>query len=130
MATDDFFRARLDSMIDMRHPLAMLATRMPCAEIESSLAPAFAHRDRAGKVLDVADLFGATAEIVGAGVSTRGRRRLPIRLMVALVYRRASSYLSPHLPRQDRLAGQAAAQVAQAPPSDRADDRSHQAVSP
>jgi IS5 family transposase len=29
MATEDFFRARLDSMIDMRHPLAVLATRMP-----------------------------------------------------------------------------------------------------
>ena len=27
MATDDFFRARLDSMIDMRHPLAVLAKR-------------------------------------------------------------------------------------------------------
>jgi IS5 family transposase len=29
MANEDFFRARLDSMIDMRHPLAVLATRMP-----------------------------------------------------------------------------------------------------
>ena len=35
MATDDFFRARLDSMIDMRHPLAVLATRMPWGEIEA-----------------------------------------------------------------------------------------------
>ncbi len=39
MATDDFFRARLDSMIDMRHPLAVLATRMPWTEIEAALAP-------------------------------------------------------------------------------------------
>jgi hypothetical protein len=29
MSTADFFRARLDSMIDMRHPLALLATRIP-----------------------------------------------------------------------------------------------------
>lgn len=29
MATDDFFRARLDQMIDLRHPLAVLASRMP-----------------------------------------------------------------------------------------------------
>ena len=29
MATDDFFRARLDQMIDLRHPLAVLARRMP-----------------------------------------------------------------------------------------------------
>jgi transposase, IS5 family len=94
MATDDFFRARLDSMIDMRHPLAVLATRMPWAEIEASLAPAFAHKDRAGKVLGGADLFGATAEIVGAGVSARGRRRLPIRLMVALLYLKHAFNLS------------------------------------
>ena len=25
MATDDFFRARLDAMIDLKHPLAVLA---------------------------------------------------------------------------------------------------------
>jgi len=33
MATDDFFRARLETMIDMRHALAVLATRMPWAQI-------------------------------------------------------------------------------------------------
>ncbi len=86
MATDDFFRARLDQMIDMRHPLAVLATRMPWAEIESSLAPLFAHRLRQGRVVTDADLFGPTSELVGAGVSKAGRPRLPIRLMVALLY--------------------------------------------
>jgi transposase, IS5 family len=94
MATDDFFRARLDSMIDMRHPLAVLSTRMPWAEIEASLAPALAHKDRAGTVVDGADLFGTTAELVGAGVSARGRRRLPIRLMVALLYLKHAFNLS------------------------------------
>ena len=57
MATDDFFRARLDSMVDMRHPLAVLATRMPWAEIESSLAPLLSHKDRSGRVVQDADLF-------------------------------------------------------------------------
>jgi IS5 family transposase len=94
MATDDFFRARLDSMIDMRHPLAVLATRMPWAEIEAALSPAFAHQDRAGRVVDDADLFGPTAELVGAGVSARGRPRLPIRLMVALLYLKHAFNLS------------------------------------
>jgi len=28
-ATDDFFRSRIDHMIDLRHPLAVLASRMP-----------------------------------------------------------------------------------------------------
>jgi hypothetical protein len=43
MATDQFFRARLDHMLDKRHPLAVLARRMPWAHIEASLAPLFAH---------------------------------------------------------------------------------------
>ena len=85
MATDDFFRARLDQMIDMRHPLAVLATRMPWPQIEASLAPLFAHRARPGRVLADADLFGSTAELVGSGVSNAGRPRLPIRLMASLL---------------------------------------------
>jgi IS5 family transposase len=50
---------------------------MPWAEIESSLAPLFAHRARPGRVVSDADLFGATSELVGAGVSKAGRPRLP-----------------------------------------------------
>ncbi|GAB1424436.1 hypothetical protein MASR2M16_16700 [Thauera terpenica] len=42
MATDDFFRARLDQMIDLRHPLVVLAGRLPWSQIEAALAPAFA----------------------------------------------------------------------------------------
>ena len=33
MATDDLFRARLDGRIDLRHPLAVLASRMPWPEL-------------------------------------------------------------------------------------------------
>ncbi len=29
LMTDDFFRNRLDQLIDLRHPLAVLANRMP-----------------------------------------------------------------------------------------------------
>ncbi len=86
MATDDFFRARLDSMIDLRHPLAVLATRMPWAEIEAALAPLLAHKDRSGRVLEDADLFGPSAQLAGAGLSNAGRPRLPLRLMIALLY--------------------------------------------
>lgn len=38
MATDDFFRARLDQMIDLRHPQAVLATRLPWGAIEAAMA--------------------------------------------------------------------------------------------
>ena len=34
-ATDDFFRSRIDHMIDPRHPLAVLASLMPWQEIEA-----------------------------------------------------------------------------------------------
>jgi IS5 family transposase len=86
MATDDFFRARLDGMVDMRHPLAVLASRMPWSQIESALAPAFAHKDRKGRTVEGADMFGPTLSVAGAGVSAAGRPRLPIRLMVSLLY--------------------------------------------
>jgi IS5 family transposase len=86
MATDDFFRSRLDQMIDLHHPLAVLASRMPWSQIEASLAPVFAHRDRKGRLSEGADMFGPTLAVAGAGISNAGRPRLPIRLMVALLY--------------------------------------------
>lgn len=67
MATDDFFRARLDGMVDPRHPLAVLGRRMPWSQIEASLAPLFARKARMGKSREDADMFGPT--LVG------GRRR-------------------------------------------------------
>ena len=86
MATDDFFRARLDGMVDLRHPLAVLASRMPWTQIEAALVPAFAHKDRKGRTVEGADMFGLTLSVAGAGVSAAGRPRLPIRLMVSLLY--------------------------------------------
>ncbi len=40
----DFFRQPLAEMIDPRHPLAVLARRLPWAQIEAVLAPHFARR--------------------------------------------------------------------------------------
>jgi IS5 family transposase len=94
MATDDFFRARLDQMIDMRHPLAVLANRMPWAQIESALAPAFARKNRQGQAVAGSDLFGTSLQIAGAGLSAAGRPRLPIRLMAALLYLKHAFNLS------------------------------------
>lgn len=94
MATDDFFRARLDQMIDLGHPLAVLAARMPWSQIEATLAPVFARRDRHGKQVAGNDLFGVTQEFSGAGLSAAGRPRLPIRLMAALLYLKHAFNLS------------------------------------
>lgn len=86
MATDDFFRARLETMVDPCHPLVVLAQRMPWAQIEAAVAPLLAHKDRAGRKVEGADLFGPTLAVAGAGVSNAGRPRLPVRLMVSLLY--------------------------------------------
>jgi IS5 family transposase len=86
MATDDFFRARLDGMVDPRHPLAVLGRRMPWSQIEASLAPLFARKARMGKSREDADMFGPTLVVAAGGVSRAGRPRLPIRLMVSLLY--------------------------------------------
>lgn len=94
MSTPDFFRSRLDQMIDMRHPLAVLATRLPWAEIEASLAPLFLHEDRPGRPIEGSALFGNSVVLTRSGVSNAGRPRLPIRLMVSLLYLKNSYDLS------------------------------------
>ncbi|WP_235993567.1 IS5 family transposase [Paraburkholderia solitsugae] len=86
MSTPDFFRSRLDAMIDLRHPLAVLANRMPWASIEATLTPMFERRVREGRVTAEVDLFGVTPKLAGSGVSAAGRPRLSIRLMVGLLY--------------------------------------------
>lgn len=94
MATDDFFRARLDQMIDLRHPLAVLARRMPWSQIETALAPAFARKDGRGEAVEVDELFGPTLAVAGGGVSAAGRPRLSIRLMASLLYLKHAFNLS------------------------------------
>lgn len=86
MCTPDFFRSRLDTMIDLRHSLAVLATRMLWTSIKATLAPMFERRAREAPVLEGVDLFGATPVLAGSGPSAAGRPRLPIRLMAGLLY--------------------------------------------
>ena len=50
--TDDFFHSRLNHMIDMGHPLAVLASRMAWQEIEASLAHRFARQVKVSKKID------------------------------------------------------------------------------
>lgn len=94
MQTTDFFRARIDAMINLNDPLAVLATRLPWNEIEAALTPMFAHKDRAGQANADVDLFGPTLAVAGAGRSNAGRPRLPIRLMASLLYLKHSFNLS------------------------------------
>src|SRR5258708_19239710 len=86
MSSTHFFRSRLDAMIDLRHPLAVLATRIPWVSIEAALAPVFERRAREGRLSEDVDLFGVVPALAGVGVSSAGRPRLPSRLMVGLLY--------------------------------------------
>ena len=84
-ATEDFFRARLDHMIDLRHSLAVLASRMPWQSIEASVAHLFSRKARAGQALPDLDLFGEAPAPL-ARTSNAGRPRVPLRTMIALLY--------------------------------------------
>lgn len=86
MVADDFFRCRLDQMVDLRRRLAVLAQRMPWAAIKAAVAPSLAHRNRSGTRVQTEDLFGPNVQVVDAGVSAAGWPCLPIRLMASLLY--------------------------------------------
>jgi transposase, IS5 family len=93
--TVDFFRARLDAMIDLNHPLAVLGTRLPWAQLEAELAPIWRREARAGVLPEGDDLFGSGGGVlVAAGVSHAGRARLAIRLMCSLLYLKHAFNLS------------------------------------
>jgi IS5 family transposase len=56
MSTPDFFRSRLGQMIDLRHALAVLATRLPWGSIETAVASKLAHQARPAKRVAGVDL--------------------------------------------------------------------------
>lgn len=90
----DFFRARIDVMIDFRHPIVVLETRMLRAQIVASIAPHLQRKPRTGRHSFVHDLFGTTLKIAGTSASSARRPRLPSRLVVNLLYLRHTYDLS------------------------------------
>lgn len=84
-ATEDFFRARLDHMIDLRHPLVVLASRMPWQHLEASVAHLFSRKAHTGVAMPDLDLFGEAPPPV-ARQSNAGRPRVALRTMIALLY--------------------------------------------
>ena len=94
METADFFRARIDAMINLSDPLAVLATRLPWDQIEAAVAAKFERQERAGQILEGHDLFGPTQVLESAGRSNAGRPKLSIRLMASLLYLKHSFNLS------------------------------------
>ena len=94
MQAIDFFRSRIDAMINLNDPLAVLASRLPWSQIEAAVAAKFEHQHRAGQILQAQYMFGSTGTVLGSGRSDAGRPRLPIRLMASLLYLKHSFNLS------------------------------------
>jgi len=92
-ATDDFFRARLDHMIDLRQPLVVLASHMPWQALEARVAQTFSRRAHTGEPLPDLDLFGEQVQH-NARQSHAGRPRVPLRVMIALLYLKHAFNLS------------------------------------
>ncbi len=84
-ATDDFFRSRIDHMIDLRHPLAVLSSRMPWQQIEASLSHLFMRKARNGVAMPDLDPFGEAPAVL-TRQSNAGPPRVPLRIMISLLY--------------------------------------------
>ena len=84
-ATGDLFRSGSDHVFDARHPLAVLASRMPWQQIEASVAQVFSRKGRTGQALPDLDLFGEQVQRAAAS-SNAGRPRVPLRVMISLLY--------------------------------------------
>jgi len=94
MSTLDFFRSRVDGMVDARHPLVVLTGRLPWQQIEQVLAPHFARKSRPAGTEIVQDMLGEHQIEFGGSVSSAGRSRLAIQLMSSLLYLKNSFNLS------------------------------------
>ena len=68
MSTPDFFRARLDGMVDSRHPLVVLTGRLPWAQIEQVLAPQFARKAVPAGTEVAQDMLGEHQVEFGGGL--------------------------------------------------------------
>ena len=83
---NDYFRARLDQMIHLQLHLALLAKRLPWDAIEARITHLLSRKNRPGYIQHLLDLFGSHLQLVAAGHSAAGRKRLSVRLMVSLLY--------------------------------------------
>lgn len=86
MSTPDFFVGRLEQMVDPKHPLAVLGSRMPWAALEKSLAPSLERAPKPVALDQVHDLFGTHERPRVAGDSAAGRPRVPVRRLLSLLY--------------------------------------------
>ena len=58
----DFFRSRIDAMINLNDPLAVLTSRLPWGQIEAAVAAKFKHHNRADHRMDRCWLKGSMGD--------------------------------------------------------------------
>ncbi len=83
---DDFLHSCIDQMIDLIHPLAVLASPMPWQEIEASLAKQIAREVNKSRSIREAGPFGSQTVVLVPDSLNAGCPRLSFRLMMSLLY--------------------------------------------
>lgn len=73
MATDDFVRARLDGMTDLRHSSAAIGRRTPWSQIEASLPPLSARKAQMGQSREDTNTFSPALVVAAPADSADGR---------------------------------------------------------
>ena len=84
MVNQDLYRQTLEEMVDPRHPLVILAGRIPWDDLEARIEPLIVRTLRSSQSIPQDDFFGPSLQVVG--VRGGGRPRLPTRLMLSLLY--------------------------------------------
>ena len=75
--TADFFRQPLAEMIDLHHPLAVLASRLPLGTDRGSAGTALARQAREGRAVAQDDLFGPSVKWLAAQSPLQAVRACP-----------------------------------------------------
>jgi IS5 family transposase len=86
MSTPDFFRSRLDAMLDQHHPLFILAERMPWTALAEAVASQKAAKEDVETTQLRVDLFGVSEQNKPRGSRNAGRPALSVRLLAGLLY--------------------------------------------
>lgn len=84
MVNQGLYRQTLKEMVDPRHPLVVLAKRIPWDELEARIEPLLVRNLRSSRSVSQDDLFVPSPPI--AHVHGGGRPRLSTRLMLSLLY--------------------------------------------
>jgi transposase, IS5 family len=94
MQAADFFRSRIDAMINLKTPWRCWQVGCRGVKSKRQCRRSLSEIITQGRYWKAQDMFGTTETVIGAGRSNAGRPKLPIRLMASLLYLKHSFNLS------------------------------------